>query len=104
VLEGEESMEPLSAKPCQAKPSSLGGDVSRVCSTTHPTRRRVIEGTRLHRSMSIVYHALPPETTHGPRPQEKPCVVPEVRLYLVRRYRATTARAAPPHTPEGIRL
>jgi hypothetical protein len=26
--------------------------------------------------------AIPPDTLSGPLPQEKPCVVPDVRLYL----------------------
>ena len=33
--------------------------------------------------------ALPPETIHGLLPQEKPCIVPKVRLYLLLHYRAT---------------
>jgi hypothetical protein len=48
--------------------------------------------------------ALPPNTIYYPLSQEKPCVVPEGRLYLVLRYRATTALAEPPNTPEGILL
>ena len=47
-----------------------------------------------------------PEPSHpipsGPLPQVKPCVVSSVRLYLVLRYRATTALAEHPHPPEGI--
>jgi hypothetical protein len=48
--------------------------------------------------------AIPPDTLSGPLPQAKPCVVAYMRLYLVLSYRATTALAAHPHPPEGIRL
>ena len=48
--------------------------------------------------------AIPPDTLSGPLPQEKPCDVPEVRLYLMLHYQTTTARAEPPYSPEGILL
>jgi len=48
--------------------------------------------------------AIPPDPLSGPLPQKKPCVVPEVRLYLMLHYQTTTARAEPPHPPEGILL
>lgn len=40
----------------------------------------------------------PTDTSHGPLPQKKPCVVPQVLLYFVLHYRETTMLAAPPHS------